>query len=76
MREKLRLLNPLRKLEGTEKMNIGNLMRTLILVGLMLGAVGTLEEATRQLKVGAAHSSAHGLLSLSRLNHVLVGPSK
>lgn len=59
-----------------KKMNIGNLMRTLILVGLVLGAAGTLEEATRELKVGAAHTSARGLLSLSRLNHALIGPTK
>jgi len=66
----------LRKLEGMNKMNIGNLMRTLILIGLMLGAAGTLDEVTRQLRHESARSSARGLLSLSKLNHVLVGPSK
>lgn len=57
-------------------MNIGNLIRNLILIGVMLGAAGTLDEVVRQLGAKGAEATRHGLLSLSRLNHTLVGPTK
>ena len=57
-------------------MNIGNLIRNLILIGVMLGTAGTLDEVVRQLGAKSAQVSARGLLSLSKLNHTLVGPTK
>lgn len=57
-------------------MNIGNLIRNLILIGVMLGTAGTLSEVNRQLGAKSAQTTAHGLLSLSRLNRTLVGPTK
>ena len=52
---------------------MGNLIRNLILIGMMLGAAGTLDEAVRQLSHASARQTAHGLLSLGRLNRALVG---
>jgi hypothetical protein len=57
-------------------MNIGNLIRNLILIGVMLGAAGTLDEVVRQLGEKSAQKTAHGLLSLSKLNRTLVGPTR
>jgi hypothetical protein len=65
-----------RKLERKENMNIGNLIRNLILIGVMLGAAGTLSEVNRQLCAKSAQTSARGLLSLSKLNRTLVGRTK
>ena len=57
-------------------MGIGNLIRNLFLIGLMLGAAGTLNEVVRQLSHESAQHTAHGLLSLGRLNRSLVGKTK
>lgn len=53
-----------------------NLFRSLFEWALFLALVGGLGEATVTMYKEAAHAHAHGLISLSALNRVLVGGSE
>ena len=54
-------------------MGIDRLIRSLIAWGMILGAMGTLDEAIQQL----AHQAAKPrMLSLLKLNHTLVGKTQ